>query len=203
MVPSATPMILLYGLSIGLALAGAGPWSLALGALAGNVVSAVVNGSSAAAAVVAGAAAHLRAGGLLALEVGELSELGIGECCTVDPHHAVAGRGVADSRVRSAEFDERGPIPKSALVASLKAVVEEAKRALAGADGSARGDHDLGGAALLGRTHRGSLAGAAVHQQGVGLLAQVEADEVGQARLIQAVRAEGGVHDMRIGHQAE
>jgi hypothetical protein len=40
--------------------------------------------------------------------------------------------GAADIRNRSAEFAERGPIPKSELVRRLERVVEEAKRALAG-----------------------------------------------------------------------
>jgi hypothetical protein len=45
----------------------------------------------------------------------------------------VAGIGSEpDVRNRSAEFAERGPIPKKELVSSLEAVVEEAKRVLAG-----------------------------------------------------------------------
>jgi hypothetical protein len=40
--------------------------------------------------------------------------------------------GASDVRNRPAEFAERGPIPKDELVRRLEAVVEEAKRALAG-----------------------------------------------------------------------
>ena len=42
--------------------------------------------------------------------------------------------GASDVRNRPAEFAERGPIPKVELVSRLEAVVEEAKRVLAGAD---------------------------------------------------------------------
>src|SRR5262249_30576768 len=40
--------------------------------------------------------------------------------------------GASDIRHRTAEFAERGPIPKDDLVRRLEAVVEEAKRALSG-----------------------------------------------------------------------
>ena len=47
----------------------------------------------------------------------------------------VAGLGGApDERNRPAEFAERGSVPKEELVRSLEAVVEEAKRVLAGVD---------------------------------------------------------------------
>jgi hypothetical protein len=47
----------------------------------------------------------------------------------------VTGLGTApDVRNRPAEFAERGPVPKKALVRSLEAVVAEAKRVLAGVD---------------------------------------------------------------------
>jgi hypothetical protein len=47
----------------------------------------------------------------------------------------VAGLGgAADVRNRPAEFAERGPVPKDELMRCLEAVVEEAKRVLAGAD---------------------------------------------------------------------
>lgn len=47
----------------------------------------------------------------------------------------VAGVGGApDVRNRPAEFAERGPIPKEALLHSLEGIVEEAKRVLAGVD---------------------------------------------------------------------
>jgi hypothetical protein len=47
----------------------------------------------------------------------------------------VAGVGDAsDVRNRPAEFAERGPIPKVELMRSLEAIVEEAKRVLAGVD---------------------------------------------------------------------
>ncbi|OWK45519.1 DinB family protein [Fimbriiglobus ruber] len=47
----------------------------------------------------------------------------------------VAGLGGApDERNRSAEFAERGPVPKEELVRSLEAVAKEAKRVLAGVD---------------------------------------------------------------------
>ena len=42
--------------------------------------------------------------------------------------------GASDVRNRPAEFAERGPIPNEELVRRLEAVVEEAKRVLAGAD---------------------------------------------------------------------
>ena len=47
----------------------------------------------------------------------------------------VAGLGGApDVRNRPAEFAQQGPVPKEELVRSLEAVVEEAKRILAGVD---------------------------------------------------------------------
>lgn len=47
----------------------------------------------------------------------------------------VAGLGGApDVRNRSAEFDERGPVPKDELLRRLEAIVEDAKRVLAGVD---------------------------------------------------------------------
>jgi hypothetical protein len=42
--------------------------------------------------------------------------------------------GTPDVRNRPAEFAERGPVPKEELLRSLEAVVEEAKRVLAGVD---------------------------------------------------------------------
>lgn len=42
--------------------------------------------------------------------------------------------GAADRRDRPAEFAERGPIPKEELLHRLEAVVEEAKRVLAGVE---------------------------------------------------------------------